>query len=74
VLAGELRPARAQYAAQDEGDDDRVVELAGDRDEVRHEVERHAQVTDEEGDQQLAAGTSHIRCERLPPVAVLIAW
>src|SRR3954447_10488090 len=35
-------PPREQ--AQDESDEDRVVELAGDRDEVGHEVERHREI------------------------------
>jgi len=39
-LADQLLAARADEAPEDERDDDRVVELPGDRDEVRHEVER----------------------------------
>ena len=54
VLAHELRPARAQHRPQDEHDDDRVVELAGDRDEVGHEVDRHDEVAEQEPQQRLA--------------------
>lgn len=40
---------------QDERDDDRVIELPGDRDEVGNEVERHREVAAEREQQQLSA-------------------
>jgi hypothetical protein len=33
-----------QHPSQDESDKDRVIELAGDRDEVGEDVERHPEV------------------------------
>jgi hypothetical protein len=48
VLAHEFRTPAAQNSAQDDRHDDRVVELAGDRDEVRHEIDRQREVTDEQ--------------------------
>jgi hypothetical protein len=47
--------ARSDEVAEDECDDDRVVELAGHRNEVRDEVEGQAKVDDEGDQQQLAA-------------------
>ena len=46
-------PARST-TRRTSGDEDRVVELAGDRDEVGHEVERQREVADEQREQQLA--------------------
>jgi hypothetical protein len=43
----EVLAAGADEAAEDECDDDRVVELTGNGDEVRDDVERERQVTDE---------------------------
>jgi hypothetical protein len=39
VFRGERDVAAAQQGAQDQGDDERVVELPGDRDEVGHDVD-----------------------------------
>lgn len=43
------------HDAQDDCDQDRVVELACDGDEVWHQVERHRQICDERGEQELVA-------------------
>ena len=53
VLADECLPAAAEEAAEDERDDHDVVELTGDRDEVRYEVERKREVAGERNKQQL---------------------
>ena len=42
MVVEQLPPARAHHDAQDERDEDRVIELTGDGDEVGHEVERRA--------------------------------
>jgi iron complex transport system substrate-binding protein len=47
VLADERLASPAQEAAEDERDDQDIVELAGDRDEVRDEVERQREVAGE---------------------------
>src|SRR2546423_11365544 len=49
VLAQQLWPAGSHQGSEYEHDDDRVVELAGDRDEVGNEVERHREITDQDG-------------------------
>src|SRR4051812_17789769 len=54
VLADEPGAGAAQDRAQDERDGDRVVELAGDRDHVGHEVEGHREVAEQEPQQGLA--------------------
>jgi DNA-binding response OmpR family regulator len=63
VLLHELPSAAAKDRAQDERDQDRVVELAGDGDEVRHEVEREREIGDERAHDQLLppghAGIAH---------------
>ena len=46
-LADELVAACPDEGAKDERDDDRVVELAGDGDGVRDEVERQCEVADD---------------------------
>ena len=53
MLLEQLDAGAAHDAAKDEGDDDRVVELAGDRDEVGDEVDRHEEVRDERAEEQL---------------------
>ena len=53
MLADEWLPAPADEAAEDERDDHDVVELAGDRDEVRDEVEGKREVTRERNEQRL---------------------
>jgi hypothetical protein len=47
--------ARFDEVAEDESDDDRIVELAGDWNEVRNEVEWEPEVYDEGDQQQLSA-------------------
>ena len=56
--------ARSDEVAEDERDDDRIVELSGHRDEVRDEVEGQGEIADE-GDQQQLATPWHagIACE-----------
>jgi len=53
VLADERFSASAEEAAEDERDDYYVVELAGDRNEVRHQVEGEREVARERNDQRL---------------------
>jgi hypothetical protein len=52
--------ARSDEVAEDECDDDRIVELPGHRDEVRDEVEGYTEIGDE-GDQQQLATPRHPR-------------
>ena len=51
--ADERLPAAAEEAAEDERDDHDVVELTGDRDEVRHEIEREREIAGERDEQRL---------------------
>jgi hypothetical protein len=46
-LADQVRAAGPDKAAEDEREDDRVVELSGDGDEVGDEVEREREVAGE---------------------------
>jgi hypothetical protein len=62
MLTQQARASTTQGQSQDEGDDDRVVELSRDGDEIRHEVDRHRQVTDQHGDHDL----SRARYARIP--------
>jgi hypothetical protein len=55
VLAYQPRPGAPDQPPEDECDEDRVIELAGDRDEVRHEVERDGQVDEREPGRELPA-------------------
>lgn len=55
MLLDQLGPAPAQYVAQDESDDDRIIQIASDGNEVGHEVERHREVGDERGEDDLPA-------------------
>ncbi len=55
MLAHELRAAAAQNGTQNDGHDDRVTELPGDRDEIRHEINRQDEIADEQGEQHLAS-------------------
>jgi hypothetical protein len=55
VLLEQGGSARADDSAQDERDDDRIVEMADDRDEVRDEVERRREVADQREEEQLLA-------------------
>ena len=54
MLAQELRLGSPDDVAENERDEDRVVELAHDRDEVRDEVERQGDVGDRETDKDSA--------------------
>jgi hypothetical protein len=53
MLSHERLAARPQEASEHERDDDDVIELAGNRDEIRNQVERHRQVADESKQEQL---------------------
>src|SRR5215470_948082 len=53
VLVDELRRASTEDVAKDESDEDGVVEVPGDRDEVRNEVDRHREVGDERAEHDL---------------------
>jgi len=53
VLADEWFPAPAEEAAQGERNDHDVVELTGEGDEVRHEVEGEREITRERNEQRL---------------------
>ena len=44
----------AEDEAKDERGEDRVVELADDRDEVGHQVDRRGQIADQEQERELA--------------------
>lgn len=55
MLLHELPTAAAEDRAQDQGDEDRVVELARNGDEVGDEVERHGQVGDEPAQDQFVS-------------------
>jgi len=55
VLAQQPRPGAPKQPSEDEGDEDRVVELARDRDEVGHEVERDGEVDQREPGRELPA-------------------
>jgi hypothetical protein len=55
VLAHELRPGTPKQPPEHERDEDRVVELARDRDEVRHEVEGEGEVDERERRRDLPA-------------------
>lgn len=52
MLANEPGPTPHE-AAQDERDEQRVVELTDDREEVGHEIERQREVADEPGEREL---------------------
>jgi hypothetical protein len=65
-LADQTLAAGAEEAAEDDSDDDRIVELPRDRDEVGHEVERQREVTGKGEQEQLApAGTRGSRASRV---------
>jgi hypothetical protein len=53
VLAQQLVATTPQDDAQGEGDGHGIVEVTGHRDEVRHEVEREREISDERSEQQL---------------------
>jgi 2-polyprenyl-6-methoxyphenol hydroxylase-like FAD-dependent oxidoreductase len=54
VLSDQAGPCSSKRGAQHDEDEDRVVELAGDGDEVGHEIEGQRQVGDQRREQQLA--------------------
>jgi len=54
MLTHELLAAGAKEAAEDERHDEDVVELSGNRDEVRDEVKGKCEVPHERGEKQLA--------------------
>jgi hypothetical protein len=53
VLAQEPRAGTPKQSPEHQRDEDRVVELAGDRDEVRNEVERDREIDEREGRREL---------------------
>ena len=53
MLTDQRLTTASKQAAENEGNDDDVVELAGDRDEVRYEVERKREVAGERDEQEL---------------------
>ena len=55
MLAGKSFGATPEEAAEDEGDDEDIVELPGDRDEVGNEVERKREVPHEPDEEHLLA-------------------
>src|SRR5207247_4347873 len=55
VFAGEWFDAAAKETAENDGDDEHIVELSGDRDEVRNEVERQSEICDEPDEERLLA-------------------
>jgi hypothetical protein len=55
VRCDEIGAAASKDVPQCEGDDDGVVEVARDRDEVGDEIERHEQVGDQGGKDELLA-------------------
>ena len=54
MLIQQLSVPTADDRTQDERDDDRVVQLTGDRDEVRDQIDRHREVSDRDRDEQLS--------------------
>jgi hypothetical protein len=71
VRCDEIGAAAAKDVAQCEGDDDGVVEVARDRNEVGDEIERHEQVGDQGGkDELLASGTRGSESSRLKSTTI----
>jgi hypothetical protein len=64
VLANELWAGLADDGSQCEGDDDRVVELAGDGDEVGDQVEGEREVANEREQQVWGAKISVLPANR----------
>jgi len=66
VQPDERRPRTPEQTAEHERHEDRVVELAGDRDEVRHEVEGKRQVDERKCRRHLPArGHARVREQSL---------
>ena len=62
MLPHDLRATTAQNPAEHERDKDRVVKLTRYRDEVRHEVDWHREVSDQGKDEELPArGNTRVR-------------
>jgi hypothetical protein len=66
VLLHDVPARAAKDAAKHQCDEHCIVELAGNRDEVRDEIEREQQIRDESGEQQLVT-TGHARVGKQPP-------
>lgn len=64
-LPHERLAARANETAQNKRDHDRVVELPGDRNEIRDEIERERQIPDQRDEKQLPA-SGHARIANKP--------
>lgn len=62
----QLRAAGAKDRSENESDEDRVVELPGDRDEVGDEVNRRREVANQRAEQQLAAAWDTVVGEQAP--------
>ena len=66
VLTNKRAAIDANERTQHQPDDDHVIELASDRNEVGHEIERQGQIADQ-ADQQEFATTRHARIRKQPP-------
>jgi hypothetical protein len=64
VFAQQVWAAGSSDCPESERDDERVVELAGDRDEVGRQVEGHREVADQRAQQQLVAARDVIVTSR----------
>ena len=61
MLAQQLAAGPPQHGAQRQGDQQRVVEVPGHGDEVRHEIEREREVADERP-QHIVAHEDQLTC------------
>jgi hypothetical protein len=73
VLADKWLTTAAEEAAEDERDDHDVVELTGDRDEVRHEIEGEREVA-REGNEQRLLPARHARVAEQPAAEDDAVW
>jgi hypothetical protein len=53
MLGNELCARSANDAAEGKGEEDGVVQLPGNRDEVRNQIERHRQIRDKGSEEEL---------------------
>src|SRR4051794_4795026 len=65
MLLDQLGPGGTDDPAQDERDEERIVELAGDGNEVRNQVERQQQIRDERREHELVTAR-HTRIAKEP--------
>jgi hypothetical protein len=73
VLADKWLTSAAEEAAEDERDDHDVVELTGDRDEVRHEIKGEREVARERNEQRLLLAR-HARVAEQPAAEDDAVW